>query len=79
MPRGVPACSPLTRHRPLPSSRSSDPSAPEVGGERDSLTLVAVRKEVGTGFQVLPVEAVNGDGWIFLHLSLERTHSARED
>lgn len=29
---------------------SSDPSAPEVGGQRGSLTLVAVRKEVSTGF-----------------------------
>lgn len=40
---------------------------------------MAVRKEVGAGFQVLPVEAVNGDSGILRHLSLEGAHSARPD
>lgn len=49
-----------------------------MGGALRSLTLVAVGQEVGAGPQVLPVEAVYGDGWILSHLSLEGTHSARQ-
>lgn len=71
------ACSPLHQTPTLLSSLLQ-PRATAVGGERGSLTLVAVRKEVGAGFQVLPVKAVNRDGWILLHLSLEGAHSAEE-
>lgn len=49
-----------------------------MGGEPRALTLVAVRQEVGAGLQVLPVEAVYGDGWVLGHLSLEATHSTRQ-
>lgn len=43
-----------------------------------SLTLMAVGQEVGTGLQILSVEAVYGDVWILSHLSLKATHSASQ-
>ena len=53
----------------------AQPGSPGGGDALRSLTFVAVGQEVGTGPQVLPVEAVYGDGWILCHLTLEAAHS----
>lgn len=64
-----------------PEGRGPNPRSPGpqgVGGTPRSLTLVAVRQEVGAGPQILPVEAIYGDVWVLGHLSLEGTHSASQ-
>lgn len=77
---GLPQRARLLLQGPIPSVTVTPvPCTPEVGGAQVSLTLVAVGQKVGAGFQVLSVEAVNGNGGIFSHLSLKGTHSAAQN
>lgn len=60
------------------SPQGQNPRSPSARVPGSSLTLVAVGQEVGTGLQILSVEAVYGDVWILSHLSLEATHSTSQ-
>jgi len=36
---------------------------------------MAVREEISSGVQILPVKSIQGDGGIFLHASSKRAHA----